>query len=102
MHSTSLMRFLNVNHSVRLMKENERRFSLPKGTMLPMFGGAAGASKSLLTHAAAPAVGARLCRVGHEPDILDDEYRFPAEHHSRGLGHWGAVLRRVFGGAPRE
>lgn len=101
MHSTSLMRFLNVNHSVRLMKENERRFSLPRGAMLPIFGGAAGASKPMLTHAA-PAGGARLCRVGHEPDILDDEYRFPAEHHSRGLGHWGAVLRRVFGGTPRE
>ncbi|MBI5686377.1 MAG: hypothetical protein HZC54_14985 [Verrucomicrobia bacterium] len=91
-----------MNHSVRLMKENERRFSLPRGQVLPRFGGVVGASKPMLTHAAVPTGGARLCRVEHEPDILDDEYRFPVGHHSHGLGHWGEVLRRVFGGAPRE
>ncbi|MCX6899655.1 MAG: hypothetical protein NT105_13270 [Verrucomicrobia bacterium] len=102
MHSISLVRFLNVNHSVRLMKENERRFSLPKGPVFPRFGGAVEASKLILKHEMAPAGGARLCRVKHEPDILDDEYQLPTEHHGHGLGHWGEVLRRVFGGASRE
>lgn len=102
MHSTSLMRFLSVNHSVRLMKENERRFLLPRGSMLPKFGGVVETPKSILTHAAAPAGGARLFRVEREPDILDDEYRLSAEPHGHGLGHLYEVLRRVFGGAPRE
>jgi len=104
MHGTNLMRFLNVNHSVRLMKENERRFLLPRGSMLPRFGDAVEAPKSILTHAAAPAGGARLFRVEREPDILDDEYRLSAGHHDHGhgLGHLYDVLRRVFGAAPRE
>lgn len=102
MHSISLVRFLNVNHSIRLMKENDRRFSLPRGPMFPQFGRAAESSKPMLTHEVAPVSGARLRRVGHEPDILDHEYRLSAEHHGHGLGHWGEVLRRVFGGVPRE
>ncbi|MFA6560825.1 MAG: hypothetical protein WCV00_02830 [Verrucomicrobiia bacterium] len=102
MSGSTMMKFLKVNHSVRLMKENDRRFLLPRGPMFPQFGGATVASKPMLTHEMAPAGGARLCRVRREPDILDDEYRFPVEHHDHGLGHWGEVLRRVFGGAPRE
>ena len=101
MHSVSLMRFLNVNHSVRLMKENERRFSLPKGQIFPRFGGAAEASKPMMTRDVVAAGGARLRHVHREPDIMDD-YRSPAEQHGHGLGQWGEVLRRVFGGAPRE
>ncbi|MFZ2642317.1 MAG: hypothetical protein WA117_15065 [Verrucomicrobiia bacterium] len=102
MHSTSLMRFLNVNHSVRLMKENERRFLLPRGSALPRFGEAVEAPKPILTHAATPAGSARLFRVEREPDILDDQYRLSAGRHGHGLGHLYDVLRRVFGAAPRE
>ena len=102
MHSISLMRFLKVNHSVRLMKENDRRFLLPKGPMFPQFGGAAAVTKPMLAHEMVPAGAARLRPVRREPDILDDEYRLAAEHHGHGLGHWGEVLRRVFGGLPRE
>lgn len=104
MHGTSLMRFLNVNHSVRLMKENERRFLLPRGSVLPRFGAAAEPPKSVLTDAAVPAGSARLLRVERHPDILDDTYRLSAgrHDHDNGLGHLYDVLRRVFGGAPRE
>jgi len=102
MHSISLMRFLNVNHSVRLMKENERRFSLPKGPMFPRFGGAAEEPKSMLMREMALAGGARVCRVKREADILDDERRMPAEHHGHGLSQWTEVLRRVFDGEPKE
>lgn len=104
MHGTSLMRFLNVNHSVRLMKENERRFLLPRGSVLPKFGAAAETPKTILAHAAAPAGSARLFRVERHPDILDDEYRssMGRQDHDHGLGHLYDVLRRVFGGTSRE
>jgi len=69
MHSVSLAQFLNVNHSVRLMKENDRRFLLPKDPMFPQFGGATKSSKPMLTHEVVPASGAGLRHVGHESDI---------------------------------
>ena len=100
MHSMSLVRFLKANHSVRLMRENDRRFSLPRGPVFPQFGRAAHSAKEVLAQVMAPASGAKLSRVQREPDILDD-YRLPAEHPAHGLGRWGEALRRVFGGAPR-
>ena len=100
MHSMSLVRFLKANHSVRLMRENDRQFLLPRGPVFPQFGRAARASKDILAATLAPAGGAKLRRVQREPDILDD-YRLPAEQTSHGLGSWGKALRRVFGGAPR-
>jgi hypothetical protein len=98
----SLVRFLQANHSVRLMRENDRRFSLPRGPVFPQFGRAAHSAKEVLAQVMAPAGGATLRRVQRAPDILDDDYRLPAEHAGHGLGRWGEALRRVFGGAPRS
>jgi hypothetical protein len=100
MHSMSLVRFLKANHSVRLMRENDRQFALPRGPVFPQFGGAARASKDVLAQMMAPAGGARLQRVPREADIMDDG-RLPEEHPGHRLGRWGETLRRVFGGAPR-
>ena len=94
MHSMSLVRFLKANHSVRLMRENDRQFLLPRGPVFPQFGGAARAAKELL----APAGGARLRRVERVPDLLEED-RLVDE--SPAPGRWSEALRRVFRGVPK-
>ncbi|MCX7825696.1 MAG: hypothetical protein N2689_09075 [Verrucomicrobiae bacterium] len=112
MHSTTMMKFLKVNHSVQLLMNQGRRFVLPSGPCFPQFGPKPHKNRtainppSPLTNDA----GARFRRVGHRADIFDDDAATSSEgaaHESekwsaRLKARWAATVNRLFQGAPKS
>ena len=99
MSALSLMRFLNVNHSVRLVADQGRRFVLPNGPVFPQFGPVPGRVTAAARPVAAPAPvanrGATLIRVETELDLFSDE-DLPRVESSQ------STARRLFGLAQKS
>lgn len=102
MRNMNLIRFLTANHSVRAMVDGDRRFVLPSGPAFPQFGRSASAPRSVAPIAPSPAAprspdrGAPLLSTTGHPDILDDDYRLPAQQPAASRTDWRPTLREKF------
>lgn len=95
MHSTTMMKFLKVNHSVQLLVNQGRRFVLPSGPCFPQFGPKS-QKESAATHAPSPVAddaGARFRRVGHRADIFDDDEKTSSPDAGHEVEKWSARLK---------